>query len=77
VLLLGTQRLDLPLPGSPCRLHTDAAAAVPLRCGPDGRAALAFSVPPDLVVRANAQVVVLDASAVLSSSDAVGASCPP
>ena len=60
VELFGLRRIDLPIPGTACRLLTDPLVNLPIRYGAAGSVRIVHSVPWDLTFFFDVQLFALD-----------------
>lgn len=71
LLVVGTQRLAVQLPGTSCLLRTDPLAAVPFTIDATGYFRLPFSLPATLAFAANCQTVFLTPAQNLGTTNGV------
>jgi hypothetical protein len=76
LLLLGTQRLSLPLPGTVCLLQTDPLVVIPFAVDGNGFATTKLGAPLGLPLAVNLQDVLITQALSVTSTNGVALRCP-
>ena len=76
LLLLGTQRLSTPLPGTVCLLQTDPLIVIPFAVDGNGFASVRLRAVTGTPITANLQDVIITQALRVSSSNGLSLSCP-